>query len=63
MIQDNKDAPLGGFERLSPVETAAYTRDMLESLCKLAQRQGQPLLAHLMQIAALEADSLTRANR
>jgi hypothetical protein len=43
------------LENLSPAETAEYTSDMLESLRKIAVRQGQSLLAHLLELAALEA--------
>jgi hypothetical protein len=39
----------------SPVETARYTEEMLESLSRIAIRQGQSLLAHLLALAAVEA--------
>lgn len=42
-------------DRLSPIETAAYTRDILENLWKMADKQGQTLLSHLLELAALEA--------
>jgi hypothetical protein len=45
-------SPLVGF---SPAETARYTEEMLESLSRIALRQGQPLLAHLLDLAAVEA--------
>lgn len=48
-------ASISGF---SPVHTAAYTYDMLESLRKIAIQQGQDLLAHLLLLASLEAKSL-----
>ncbi len=38
-----------------PAETARYTQQMLESLQKIAIQQNQPLLAHLLQLAAMEA--------
>lgn len=41
-----------------PVETAQYTKDMLESLKKIALQQQQPLLAHLLDLAVWEAKSL-----
>jgi hypothetical protein len=41
-----------------PAETAQYTKDMLESLKKIAIQQKQPLLAHLLDLAALEARTL-----
>ena len=40
---------------LSPAQTAQYTKDMLESLRKMALAQGQALLAHFLELAALEA--------
>lgn len=41
-----------------PSESAQYTKDMLESLRKIAIQQRQPLLAHLLDLAALEAKTL-----
>jgi hypothetical protein len=46
-------------EQLSPIETALYTRDMLENLRKTADKQGQVLLSHLLELAALEAKFLS----
>ncbi|HXC55503.1 MAG TPA: hypothetical protein VNU97_09420 [Rhizomicrobium sp.] len=43
---------------LGPAETARYTRDLLESLRKIALGQGQGLLAHLLGLAAMEAKAL-----
>ncbi len=43
---------LSGF---SPAETARYTEEMLGSLSRIALRQGQSLLAHLLELAAVEA--------
>ena len=42
----------------NPAETALYTKDMLESLKMIAVKQRQPLLAHLLDLAAMEAKSL-----
>jgi len=42
----------------SPAETARYTRDLLESLRKMAAAQGQGVLAHLLELAGFEAQSL-----
>jgi hypothetical protein len=42
----------------SPAETARYTRELLESLRKIAMRQNQELLAHLLELARFEAQSL-----
>ena len=47
---------------LSPAETARYTRDLIESLRKIAVRQGQSLLAHLLGLAAMEAKALADGN-
>ena len=46
-------------DRLSPIETALYTRDILENLRKMADKQGQTLLSHLLELASLEAKFLT----
>ena len=46
---------------LSPGETARYTRELLESLRKIAERQGQGVLAHLLALARYEAQSLADA--
>ena len=40
---------------MKPAETALYTYEMLESLRKIALHQGQNLLAHLLNLAAMEA--------
>ena len=39
----------------SPAETARYTQEMLETLSRIATRQGQVLLAHLIDLAVVEA--------
>jgi hypothetical protein len=44
--------------RPTPPETARYTREMLESLRKIAASQNQGLLAHLLNLAAIEAKHL-----
>jgi hypothetical protein len=46
------DPPAGG---ITPEDTARYTAEMIDSLRKLALKQGQALLAHLLSLAALEA--------
>jgi hypothetical protein len=43
---------------LTPAETARYTRDLLETLRRIALGQGQGLLAHLLGLAAMEAKAL-----
>ncbi len=43
---------------LTPAETARYTRDLLETLRRIALGQGQGLLAHLLGLAAMEAKHL-----
>lgn len=42
---------------ISPADSASYTRDILESLRRIAQGQGQTLLAHLLGLASQEAKS------
>jgi len=51
--------PAGG--PITPVDTALYTIDMLESLRRMADRQGHGILAHLLELAQAEARMLTRA--
>ena len=48
--------------RLEPAETARYSKDLLESLRKIAQKQGQALLAHLLGLAAQEAKALAEGD-
>jgi hypothetical protein len=48
---------------LSPPETARYTADLLDSLRKIATRQGQDVLAHLLELAQFEAHTLAVRNR
>jgi hypothetical protein len=45
--------------KLAPAETARYSKDLLESLRKIALRQGHSLLAHLLGLAAQEAKALS----
>lgn len=40
---------------LTPQDTARYTAEMLESLRKISLKQGQGLLSHLLELAAVEA--------
>ena len=54
-------APGGPGPMISPEESARYTADMLESLRKIAAQQGQPILAHLLELAQAEARMLIRA--
>ena len=58
-------APMTGLtERASdrvsigPAQSARYTTEMLESLKKIALNHNQCLLAHLLDLAAIEAKSL-----
>jgi hypothetical protein len=44
----------------SATESARYTLDMLENLRKIAVRQGQDVLAHLLELAQAEARILVR---
>ena len=45
---------------ISPADSARYTRDMLGQLKAIAEEQGQTILAHLLALASLEADALTK---
>lgn len=45
---------------ISPAESAEYTKDMLTQLKAMAEKQGQTILAHLLALAALEADALAK---
>ncbi|OJT95108.1 MAG: hypothetical protein BGN82_06110 [Alphaproteobacteria bacterium 65-7] len=45
---------------LSPAESARYTLDLLDDLRKIAQRQGQGMLAHLLELAQAEARIVIR---
>jgi hypothetical protein len=45
--------------KLPPAETARYSKDLLDSLRKIALQQGQSLLAHLLSLAAQEAKALS----
>jgi hypothetical protein len=45
---------------ITPQDTARYTAELIESLKKIALQQGQGLLAHLLDLAALEAKSLAK---
>lgn len=44
-------------EELTPRQTAKYTSELLQSLRKIAFRQGQALLAHILELAQLEASA------
>jgi len=45
---------------ISPRESARYTADQVECLRKMASRQGQDILAHLLELALFEARCLAR---
>lgn len=45
----------------SPAESARYTLEMLESLRRIAVKQHQSLLAHLLGLAAMEAKTQAEA--
>ncbi len=45
---------------LTAAESARYTLDMLENLRKIAARQDQAVLAHLLELAQAEARMLVR---
>ena len=54
MSAEASAAPVG------PAEAASYTLDLLGSLRKIAQRQGQDVLAHLLELAQAEARIVIR---
>ena len=45
---------------VSPAEFASYTLDLLDDLRKIAQRQDQGMLAHLLELAQAEARIIIR---
>jgi hypothetical protein len=57
-IHQDKEAPSSRPEGLSPLETANYTKEMLDSLRGLALRQDHLVLAGLLDAAAREAKRL-----
>ena len=53
-------APQPVADPISSMDSARYTADLLENLGKIAARQGQPVLAHLLELAQAEARLLIR---
>jgi hypothetical protein len=47
--------PQSHISSIKPGESARYTYEMLESLRKIAIGQRQAMLAHLLNLAAMEA--------
>jgi hypothetical protein len=47
----------------SPVESAEYAYELIESLRQMAVDQDHGLLAHLLKLAALEAERLVADQR
>jgi hypothetical protein len=45
---------------VSPLESARYTADMLESLRRIALSHGQTVLAHLLELTQTEARLVAR---
>ena len=56
-------AAMPALAALSPPETARYTSDLLDSLRKIATRQGHGVLAHLLELAQFEAQTLAVRTR
>ena len=56
-------AAMPALAALSPPETARYTSDLLDSLRKIATRQGHGVLAHLLDLAQYEAQCLALTSR
>jgi len=57
--------PLSGISQNapSPMESAEYAHELIESLRCMAVDQGHALLAHLLKLAALEAERLATVQR
>jgi hypothetical protein len=51
-------SPQMGTDGLTSSQTAQYTHDLLDSLGKIAACQKQPMLARLLEAAAIEAGRL-----
>ncbi len=47
----------------SSVESAEYAYELIETLRRMAADQGHELLAHLLKLAALEAERLAAVQR
>ena len=62
MPTTTRDIPDAAIDRtlagLTPVETARYTKELLDSLRGIALRQEQLVLASLLEAAAREAKRL-----
>lgn len=52
--------PVSPEEQISPLDSARYTIDLLENLRKMARKQGQDILAHLLELAQMEARMAVR---
>ena len=64
MVLKSKDSlPNAHSGPVPPAQTAEYTADLLVSLRKIALRQNQEFLAHLLQLAILEARSQAQDTR
>lgn len=50
-----KNPPQAPSAPISPADTARYTAELLDSLRKMAIKQQQVLLAHFLELAAVEA--------
>lgn len=47
-------------QAVSPVETVLYMADLLENMRKMADGQGLGVLAHLLELARVEARMVAR---
>jgi hypothetical protein len=43
---------------VTTLDTVRYTKDMLLGLRQMAEKQGNPVLAHLLALALMEAEAL-----
>jgi hypothetical protein len=44
--------------QVTTLDTVRYTKDMLLGLRQMAEKQGNPVLAHLLALALMEAEAL-----
>jgi hypothetical protein len=52
-----------GVEEFSSRQTAQYTRELLDSLGKIAAKHEQALLARLLEAAAIEAARIAESTK
>jgi hypothetical protein len=62
LSQQKPGFPTSAFVQaaISPVESMLYMGDLLENMRKMAQAQGLGVLAHLLELARVEASLVRR---